>query len=413
MLSDLECRTATCPEGKRHVRLHDEGSLYLQVAAGGSKRWFFKFIFQGKEKHMALGNYPAVSLTAARRARDQARLLKDSGVEPIARRKSEKLKAMNTTGETFKEVAQEWARRQMVRWSDVHAKRVIRQLDRDLYPFIGARKIDEISPPELLGVLRKIEQRGAIETADRGLQVARQVWRYAIATSRATTDPTAALKQALTPYRTKHFAAITDPVELGILLRAIAAYRGGLIVKTALQLAPLVFQRPGELRGAQWFEIDLDNALWTIPAARMKRTKDGKDHGADHLVPLSRQAVELLKPLKALTGHGRLVFPGERDHDRPISENSVRTALISLGYTSDRHTWHGFRATARTMLAERLDVEPYIIEAQLAHAVRDANGNAYNRTVYLERRTRLMQQWADYLDSLATGAKIYPLHAAA
>lgn len=412
MLTDLECKKAICPEGKRHIRQHDGGGLYLQVAPNGSKRWFYKFTFEGKEKHMALGGYPGVSLTAARRARDEARLLKSTGVEPIARRKSDKLKALNPAGETFKEVAQEWVTKQLGVWSQVHAKRVIRQIERDLYPFLGDRKIDDIAPAELLAVLRKIEQRGAIETADRGLQVARQIWRYAIATSRATVDVTAALKQALTPYRTKHFAAITDPVALGALMRAIAAYRGGLIVKTALQLAPLLFQRPGELRGAAWSEIDLENALWTIPAARMKRTKDGKENGSDHLVPLSRQAVELLKPLKALTGHGRLVFPGERDHDRPISDNSVRTALISLGYTPDLHTWHGFRATARTMLAERLNYEPYIIEAQLAHAVRDANGQAYNRTVYLEQRTKLMQHWADYLGDLAEGAKIYPLKVA-
>lgn len=261
-------------------------------------------------------------------------------------------------------------------------------------------------------MLRKIEQRGAIETADRGLQVARQVWKYAESSSLTPVDITSSLKKALTPYRTKHFAAITDPVELGTLMRSISAYRGGLIVKTALQLAPLLFQRPGELRAAAWSEMDLENALWTIPAARMKRKKDGKENGSDHSVPLSRQAIELLRPLKALTGHGRLVFPGERDHDRPISDNSVRTALISLGYTPDLQTWHGFRATARTMLAERLNYEPYIIEAQLAHAVRDANGNAYNRTTYLQQRARMMQAWADYLDKLASGATVYPLKVA-
>jgi len=199
-----------------------------------------------------------------------------------------------------------------------------------------------------------------------------------------------------------HFAAITDPEQLGVLLRAIQAYRGGPIVRAALQLAPILFQRPGELRAAAWSEIDLEQGIWTIPPSRMKREKGGKEHGDPHLVPLPTQAIAILKELYQLTGHGRLVFPGERDHDRPISENSVRTALISLGYTSELQTWHGFRATARTMLAERLDVDPLLIEAQLAHAVKDANGRAYNRTRYLEQRVKMMQQWADYLDSLRT-----------
>jgi integrase len=229
------------------------------------------------------------------------------------------------------------------------------------------------------------------------------VWRYGVATGRVPRDTTADLKGALSPYRGKHFAAITDPEKLGELLRAIQAYRGGPVVRAALQLAPLLFQRPGELRAAEWAEIDLDGALWTIPAARMKRGKDGKENGDPHLVPLSSQAVEVLRGLHPITGHGAMVFPGERDHDRPISENSVRTALISMGYTSEVHTWHGFRATARTMLAERLDCDPLVIEAQLAHAVKDANGRAYNCTKYLEQRRRMMQQWADYLDGCRAG----------
>jgi len=289
---------------------------------------------------------------------------------------------------------------------------VLASLQRDLFPYIGHRKINELEPVEVLGAVRKTEQRGALETADRGLQLVGQVFRYAVATGRAPRDVTADLKGALTPYRSKHFGAITDPVKLGELMRAINAYRGGLIVKTALQLAPILFQRPGELRGAAWSEIDLEGALWTIPANRMKRSKDGKENGDDHLVPLPKQAIELFKPLKMLTGHGHLVFPGERDHGRPISDNSVRTALIALGYTSDLQTWHGFRATARTLLAEKLNFDPNIIEAQLAHAVKDVNGRAYNRTTYLEQRTKMMQSWADYLDALAAGAKVISLQAA-
>lgn len=261
----------------------------------------------------------------------------------------------------------------------------------------------EIELVELLATLRKVEERGAVETADRGLMLARQVWRYGVATGRVVRDITADLKGALSPYRGKHFAAITEPEKLGELLRAIMAYRGGPVVRAALQLAPLLFQHPGELRGAAWSEIDFDTALWTIPAARMKRGKDGRENGDPHLVPLSIQAIEIQRNLHPLTGHGTLVFPGERNHDRPISENSVRTALITLGYTSELHTWHGFRATARTMLAERLDCDPLVIEAQLAHAVKDANGSAYNRTQYLKHRAQMMQRWVDYLDKLRMG----------
>jgi integrase len=271
----------------------------------------------------------------------------------------------------------------------------------------------EIEAVELLATLRKVEQRGAVETADRGLMLARQVWRYGVATGRVSRDITGDLKGAMSPYRGTHFAAITDPVKLGDMIRAIRAYRGGPIVRAALQLAPILFQRPGELRGAAWAEIDLDAALWTIPAMRMKRGKDGKENGDPHLVPLPRQAVEILRGLHGYTGQGAMVFPGERSHDRPISENSVRTALITMGYTPEIQTWHGFRATARTMLAERLECDPLVIEAQLAHAVKDTNGRAYNRTTYLKQRTAMMQQWADYLDKLAAGADVIPLHRAA
>lgn len=349
---------------------------------------------------MALGSYPTVGLTAARKARDLAKLQKSTGVDPVQARKVEKLKASNPAGDTFKAVALEWFGKQKSQWSEGHAERSLRQFERDLFPWLGERKLAAIEPVELLATLRKVEERGAVETADRGLMLARQVWRYGVATGRVGRDITGDLKGALSPYRGKHFAAITDPVKLGELLRAIYVYRGGPIVRAALQLAPLLFQRPGELRAAAWTEIDLDAAMWTIPAVRMKRGKDGKENGAPHLVPLSIQSVEVLRDLKRLTGHGELVFPGERSHARPISENSVRTALISMGYTSEIHTWHGFRATARTMLAERLDCDPLVIEAQLAHAVKDNNGRAYNRTQYLEHRVRMMQKWADYLDTL-------------
>lgn len=402
MLTDKQCKNAVCPPEKNRVRLTDAGGLYLEISPGGSKRWFWKLYTNGKESRLALGSYPDVGLADARRARDTARLQKHEGLNPVMVRKAERLKAGNRGGVSFRDVALEWHGKQLVEWSEGHATRALRQLERDLFPWIGERAIDTIEPTELLATLRKIEERGAFETADRGLMLCRQIWRYAIATGRTQRDVTYGMKDALTPYRGTHFAAITDPEELGVLLRAIHAYKGGPIVRAALQLAPILFQRPGELRAAAWSEINLGQALWTIPASRMKRAKEGKEFGDPHLVPLPRQAVAILTDLHRLTGHGTLVFPGERDHARPISENSVRTALISMGYTSETQTWHGFRATARTMLAERLECDPLLIEAQLAHAVKDANGRAYNRTTYLQQRANMMQKWADYLDQLRT-----------
>jgi integrase len=411
MLTDAQCRNAVCPPDKKQMRFADSGGMYLQVSPTGSRRWFLKYRIAGVEKKLALGSYPAVGLTAARKARDAAKLQKSEGRDPVQVRKVEKLKATNPAGDTFRVVAWEWYEKQAPQWSEAHAVRSKRQFERDLLPWLGDRRMKEIEPVELLATLRKVEERGAVETADRGLMLARQVWRYGVATGRVEKDITADLKGALSPYRGKHFAAITDPVKLGELIRSIRAYRGGPIVRAALQLAPMLFQRPGELRGAAWAEIDLAGALWTIPAARMKREKDGKENGDPHLVPLPRQAVEILRGLQGYTGHGVMVFPGERSHDRPISENSVRTALISMGYTSDLQTWHGFRATARTMLAEVLECDPLVIEAQLAHAVKDANGRAYNRTQYLKQRTAMMQKWADYLDLIAHGAEVIKLRA--
>ncbi len=409
MLTDAQCRNATCPPDKKRARLTDAGGLYLEVSPAGSKRWFQKIYRDGKETRLALGSYPIVGLTAARRARDAAKLQKAEGTDPIQAKKVEKLKAVNPAGDTFKVVALEWFEKQESQWSEAHAVRAKRQLERDLFPWLGERRLADIEPVELLASLRKVEERGALETASRGLDLSRQVWRYGVATGRVSRDITADLKGALQPYRGKHFAAITDPVRLGDLLRAIKGYKGGPIVRAALQLAPMLFQRPGELRGATWSEIDLEAALWTIPAARMKRSKDGKENGQPHLVPLPTQAVRILEILKPYTASTGLVFPGERQRDKPISENSVRTALIAMGYTSNIQTWHGFRATARTMLAEQLEFDPLLIEAQLAHAVHDANGRAYNRTTYLKQRQDMMQRWADYLDKLAVGADVIEL----
>ena len=390
MLTDRHCKNAACPAESKRVRLADSGGRYLEVTPNDKKRWFWKYRISGSEKRMALGNCPGVSLTAARKARNLARLQKSDGQNPVMVRKVQKLKASNPEGESFKIVALEWYRKQAPQWSEGQAERSRRQFERDLFPWIGARRLADIEPVELLAALRKTEELGAIETA------------YGVATDRVARDITLDLKGALSPYRGKHFAAITDPVKFGALIRAIRTYEGGPIVRAALQLAPILFQRPGELRAAAWTEVDLESALWTIPAVRMKREKDGKMYGDPHLVPLPRQAIEILRGLHGYTGHGTILFPGERSHERPISDNSVRTALLTMGYSSEVQTWHGFRASARTMLAERLDNDPLIIEAQLAHAVKDANGRAYNRTQYLNQRRVMMQQWADYLDSLAS-----------
>jgi integrase len=409
MLTDSQCKNAKCPADKARARLTDAGGLYLEVSPAGSKRWFWKYRNGGKEFRLALGSYPSVGLTAARRARDAARLQRAEGADPIQAKKVQKLKASNPAGDSFKVVALEWFEKQEPLWSEAYAVRTKRQFERDLFPWLAERRLADIEPVELLAALRKVEERGAVETANRDLDLARQVWRYGVSTGRVNRDMTADLKGALSPYRGKHFAAITEPVRLGELLRAIKGYKGGAIVRAALQLAPILFQRPGELRGATWAEMDLEAALWTIPAARMKRGKDGKENGQPHLVPLPTQAVRILEVLKPYTESTGLVFPGERQRSKPISENSVRTALIAMGYTADIQTWHGFRATARTMLAEVLDFEPHVIEAQLAHSVRDANGRAYNRTTYLKQRQEMMQRWADYLDKLAAGADVLEL----
>ncbi|MCF8167529.1 MAG: integrase arm-type DNA-binding domain-containing protein [Rhodoferax sp.] len=413
MLTDAQCRNATCPPGKKRQRLTDSTGLYLEVSPSGSRRWFFKTYTDSKEGRIALGSYPAVTLTAARKARDAAKLQKSQGLNPVHLRKAGKLKATISAGDTFKDVALDWYRKRSPQWSASHAQRMLRQFDRDLFPYIGTRNIADISPMELLAALHKIEERGALETADRALMLARQVWEYWLPTApvqqRNITD---GLKARLTPYRVKSFAAIVDPKRFGELLRAIKGYKGGPIVRAALQLAPMLYQRPANLRMMEWTELDLDAALWTIPSAKMKRTKLEKEQGEAHAVPLPRQAITLLESVRTITGKGRYVFPGERNRQNPISDNSVRSALYALSFGKEQ-TWHGFRASARTMLVDQLNLDPLAIEANLAHAVKDANGRSYNRTQYLRQRFDQIQQWADYLDKLTNGADVIPIRAAA
>lgn len=412
MLTDTECKNATCPPGKARARLACSGGLYLEVSPAGSKRWFWKYRRNGKEGRMALGSYPDVSLKEARLARDAAKAKKSDGVDPVQVRKLEKLKKTRSSGDTFKAIALEWYKKQAPQWSDSHAQRMLRQLERDLFPWIGDRPIADIHAMELLAALHKVEERGALETADRALMLARQIWEYWLPTSDVNQrNITEGLKARLTPYRGKTFAAIVEPNRFGDLLRAIKSYKGGPVVRAALRLAPMLYQRPGNLRMMEWAELDLDAATWTIPSMKMKRTKMEKEQGEAHVVPLPVQAVEILRAIQPLTGHGVYVFPGERSHDRPISDNSVRSAIYALGFGTEQ-TWHGFRASARTMLVDQLNLDPLAIEANLAHAVKDSNGRSYNRTQYLKQRFDQIQQWADYLDKLTIGADVVPLKAA-
>ena len=406
MLTDAECRNAVCPPDKKQARFADAGGMYLQVSPAGSKRWFLKYRIAGAEKQLALGSYPAVSLSDARKARDAAKLQKSAGLDPVHLRKVEKLKATRTKLDTFKAIALEWYGKQAPQWSKSHAGRMLRQLERDLFPWIGDRPIVQIHAIELLAALQKVEERGALETADRALMLARQVWDYWLPTAEVQQrNITEGLKARLTPYRGKNFAAILDPQRMGGLMRAIKGYKGGPIVRMALQLTPLLYQRPGNLRMMEWAELDLDGAIWTIPSMKMKRTVQGKEQGEAHTVPLPTQAVALLRGIHPITGHGRYVFPGERSHERPLSDNSVRSALYSLGFGKEQ-SWHGFRASARTMLVDELNIDYNVIEANLAHAVKDANGTSYNRTKYMTQRFEMIQQWADYLEKLAMGAEV-------
>jgi integrase len=398
-LTDMQVRKAK-PQKKAVMRFDGDG-LYLLVAPSGGKLWRLKYRFENKEHRLALGAYPEISLADARQRREEARRQVAHGIDPGAVRKAQK-QAEAEELETFEIIAREWHTRFAPTWTPGHAVTILSRLERDLFPWIGPRPIAEIKAPELLAVLRRVEARGALESAHRIRTISGQVFRYAVATGRAERDPSGDLRGALPQPGEKHLAAITDPKEVAPLLRAIDGYQGGLVTKCALRLAPLVFVRPGELRHAEWAEVDLDDAAWNIPAHKMK-TKQA------HLVPLSTQAVEILTELRQLTGGGKYVFPSGRSSTRPMSENTVLAALRRMGYDKDSMTGHGFRAMARTILDEVLQAKPELIEHQLAHAVRDPLGRAYNRTAHLEERRAMMQRWADYLDGIKQGATVLPM----
>lgn len=415
-LTDMECRNAK-PREKLY-KMSDGGGLYLEVTPTGGKHWRLKYYFLGRERLMSLGPYPRIALSTARKRRDEARERLEAGVDPGAEQQVLKLTAKLAANTTFEGVAREWFEREKLKWVETHAARVIRRFERDIFPHVGTRPISAITTPEILAVLRKIEERGAIETAHRAKWDCSQVFLYAIETGRAERNPTETMSRgALRQPAARNHAAIIDPQEIGQLMRAIRGYKGSEVVRAALQLAPLVFLRPGELRQAEWSEFDLEGTgrfsnagpMWEVPNSRMKRPKEEKQLSGGHLVPLSRQAVELLRALYKLTGTGRYLFPSPRTKERPLSDNGVLSALRRMGYSGEEMTGHGFRAMARTALAERLKVDERFIELQLSHAVRDSNGRAYNRASFLEERTRMMQDWADYLEKLETGADVLPL----
>jgi integrase len=400
-LTDTAIRKAA-PRDKPY-KLADGGGLYLEVMPTGSRYWRLKYRVDGKEKRLALGVYPDVPLAAARSGREDARRMLAQGRDPSADKKAAKLakiEAMAVTIETFEVVARAWMARQDV--AEVTANKTRWLLETFLFPDLGSRPIAGISARDLLDVLRKVEATGKLETAKRAKIKAGQVFRYAILEGKADADPTASLRGALKPPKNKHHAAITDPSRMGELLRAIDGFTGQFVTLVALKLAPLVFVRPGELRRAEWREIDLDGALWRIPAERMKMK-------AAHLVPLAPQAVAILRELYPLTGEGRYVFPGLRTGSRPMSENTVNAALRRLGYSGEEMTGHGFRSMAATRLNE-MGWNPDAIERQLAHAETNKVREAYTHAAqYLDERMRMMKAWADYLDALRTSGDVVPL----
>ncbi|WP_398496232.1 tyrosine-type recombinase/integrase [Variovorax sp.] len=400
MLTDTECKNAICAGDKARVRLTDGGGLYLEVATNGSKRWFWKYLFSGKEKRLALGSYPDVSLKAARSARDDARKQQQAGTDPAQQRRLDKLKRKVSAESTFEIVAREFHSAKVSGWSQHYGKRWLERLEKDVFPWLGSLPIDQITAPLLLQTLRRVEGRGVRELAHTLLEGSSQVLRYGVATGRCERNAAADLRGALKPVATKHMAAVLEPKQAGELMRSIHGYAGQPATRAALLLSALLFQRPGNIRQMEWAEIDFEAEMWSIPAQKMKRTQHGKVNGRPHLVPLAKQAMDILREIQPLTGHSPYVFPSLTSRTRPMSDNTVRVALRRMGYDNDTMTPHGFRAMARTLLVERANVPPDVIEAQLAHAKSGPLGSAYDRAEFMEQRRRMMTTWADYLDQL-------------
>ncbi|WP_321907439.1 tyrosine-type recombinase/integrase [Paraburkholderia sp. J11-2] len=388
-LTDVAVRNAK-PRDKLY-RLFDERGMYLEVSPTGGKWWRLKYRFAGKEKRLSLGVYPDVGLKEARNRRDAARKHLADGLDPSVERKVQKAMSAERAANSFEAVAREWFARQLPGWASSHSDKIMGRLEKDVFPWLGERPIAEIKAPEVLAVLRRVEARGALDTAHRVHQNCGQVFRYAVATGRAERDISSDLRGALSPARHTHFASVTEPADVASLLRALDGFRGTFVVQCALRLAPLLFVRPGELRTAEWAQFDLDQAEWRYTVSKTK---------TEHLVPLSTQAVAILRDLHALTGRGKYVFPG-RDVKKPMSGAAINAALRRMGFdTKTEITGHGFRAMARTILHERLRFPGEVIEQQLAHKVPDPLGRAYIRTKFIDDRVAMMQKWADYLDEL-------------
>ena len=388
-LTDTAIRNAKAK--KKPYKLSDEKGLYLLVNKAG-KYFRFDYRYAGKRKTIALGVYPDVKLAVAREKRDDSRRLLQNDVDPAQYRKETKAMQKEQAVNSFEAVSREWFTKNKHVWTEGHSRTIIRRLELNIFPWLGMKPIASITAPEILAVLRRIENRGAIETAHRVKQICGQVFRYTIATGRAERDPSADLRGALSPTKPKRMSTITDPKQIGELLRVIDGYEGHLITKCALRLAPLVFVRPGELRQAEWREINFEQAEWKIPAEKMKMR-------FPHIVPLATQAVELLKEIEPLTGRGRYVFPSLRTVERPMSNNTVLAALRRMGYTKEEMSGHGFRAMASTVLHEQ-GWPSDIIERQLAHTERNSIKAAYNHAQHLPERRKMMEAWAVYLDKL-------------
>lgn len=394
------------PTGDKHS---DGGGLYLHVTAAG-KYWRMAYRMHGKQKTLAIGVYPAVSLAQAREARKRAKEQLAQDIDPSSAKRDEKHAAKVATTNTYEAVAREFHHLKAPGWSESHAGKWLRMNELYLFPPLGAKPLERIKAKDVLAALRKVEAKGILSTAHDLQQMAGQVFRYAVQTGRIEQNPVPDLKGALKPHVAKNFAAVVEPAQVGAMLRAFDGYGGSPITKAALRISALFFQRPGNIRQMEWAWIDLDNAMMTIPPASMKRVLSEKTNGKPHYVPLARQAIAILQELQPLTGSGRYVFPGARSALRPMSENTVNAALKRMDFGTDDHVPHGFRAMARTMIAERMvGIPEAMVEAQMAHGKTGPLGSAYDRAEYMEQRRAMMQTWADYLDTLRTGAQVIPL----
>lgn len=397
-LTDSAIKAAKPKEDGKPSKISDGGGLCLLVKNTG-KYWRFNYRYNNKQKTLALGVYPDINLKIAREKHQEARALLARGIDPSEYKQQAKAEQIAITENTFEAIALEWFSKFSKDWAESYSIKLMSRFKNDVFPWLGNRPIATIEPPEILKCLKRVEERGALDSAHRIKRNIGQVFRYAVATGRAQRDQTADLKGSLPPTKKTNLAAIIDPVQVGRLMRDIQAYEGHLVTRIALQLSAYLFQRPNEIRSMEWLEIDADKALWSIPANKMKMRQP-------HLVPLPKQCLDLLEEIRPLTGHRRYVFPSMTDSTKPMSNNTVRQALRRMEYSKGDMTAHGFRAMARTILEEVLEVNPVYIEQQLAHAVKDANGTAYNRTKHLAKRIAMMQQWADYLDSLRVGAQV-------